>query len=1254
MTSRLAALPATLLGLLLAAPSACAADWPTWRYDANRTAASPQKLPDKLHVHWVRHYPPLKTAWPDQPKMQFDAAYEPIVLGKTLFIGSSRHDCVTALDTATGQEKWRFFADGPVRFAPAAWEGKVYFTSDDGYLYCLDAAKGSLLWKFRGGPNDRKILGNERLISTWPARGAPVIADGTVYFAASIWPFMGTFIHALDARTGQVRWTNDGDGSIYIKQPHNADSFAGVAPQGYLVAIGDKLLIPGGRSVPACYDRITGKLLRYQLAENGKKGGGYDVMALGNLFLNGGAVFDLETQKHLAESGKQAVLTDDVLYAYASGALRAFDLKNAGIKEAKTVDRFGTSTKTKRWLAKELASLKLPVVDALIRAGSRLYAGVDNQVLAIDLTAGQEPGIIWKASVEGEIARLIAADDRLFAVTYEGQVYCFGAEQGVPRQHPIPKTALPQSEWTARIKQLLDTVQIVDGYAVVWGAYHTPLACELAAQSRLHVIVIERDVKLVQSLREKLIAAGLYGERVEVHQGGVDDFVLPPYLASLMIYEDCRTLNSAEKTLQMIYAGLRPYGGKLCLLGATAKVEELAKQSFSEGLPNARWTSTPEMVVVTREGALPGSANWTHEHADAANTRVSKDRLVKAPLGLLWFGGPSHEGILPRHGHGPQPQVLDGRLIIEGIDFLRAIDIYTGRLLWETHLPGVGIFYNNLAHQPGANASGTNYISTADGIYVAYGNACLRLDPATGKKTGEFKLPLFDDNKQPPKWGYLNVYQDYLIGGADPLFDPKLLPNLAKMGSGDDPEPGKKPAKDDLLTKLLKSLRGNNDNLSSSKHLVVMDRHTGKVLWSVTAENGFRHNATCVGGGRLHTIDRLSGPQLAKLKRRGEEPATQPRLLVFDLKSGKELWSTRAEIFGTWLSYSAKHDVLVEAGRFARDTMFDEPKGVRTYQADSGKVLWYEPSYVGPAMIHGDTLLVDTTACDLVSGKQKMRPDPLTGSPVPWKWTRNYGCNTPAASEHLLTFRSGAAGYFDLCHDGGTGNFGGFRSSCTNNLIVAGGVLTAPDYTRTCSCSYQNQTSLALVHMAEAEMWTFLGSKDVKGPIRRLGINLGAPGDRRANDGTLWLEHPSVAGASPVLDIKTMPATPDYFRRHSSQVSGPLNWVAASGVKGLTSLRVVLDKDGDEERTFTVRLHFVEPDNLKPGQRVFSVHLQGREVLKTLDIAKEAGGPNRALVKEFAGIRVTDELTIHLTPSVDAEVAVAVLCGLEVIEEARK
>ena len=141
---------------------------------------------------------------------------------------------------------------------------------------------GPTLSQFMTALADRRILGNERVISTWPARGAPVVAEekdggATVYFAAGIWPFMGIFLHALDARTGKVIWTNDGDGSRYIKQPHNADSFAGVAPQGQLLVVDDKLLIAGGRSVSACYDRHTGKLLHFRLAENNKLGGGPEV-----------------------------------------------------------------------------------------------------------------------------------------------------------------------------------------------------------------------------------------------------------------------------------------------------------------------------------------------------------------------------------------------------------------------------------------------------------------------------------------------------------------------------------------------------------------------------------------------------------------------------------------------------------------------------------------------------------------------------------------------------------------------------------------------------------------------------------------------------------------------------------------------------------------------------------------------------------------------------------------------------------------
>ena len=83
---------------------AAAADWPMWRYDPQRTATSPQQLPAQLHLQWAREYPALTPAWPDQDKMPFDIAYEPVVCGHMLLLSSSRHDCVRCLDTRTGEE----------------------------------------------------------------------------------------------------------------------------------------------------------------------------------------------------------------------------------------------------------------------------------------------------------------------------------------------------------------------------------------------------------------------------------------------------------------------------------------------------------------------------------------------------------------------------------------------------------------------------------------------------------------------------------------------------------------------------------------------------------------------------------------------------------------------------------------------------------------------------------------------------------------------------------------------------------------------------------------------------------------------------------------------------------------------------------------------------------------------------------------------------------------------------------------------
>lgn len=263
----------TLASVLLARETS-AADWPMWRYDGGRSAASPTALPEELDVLWTRQFPEPKPAFRSK-RLQFDAGYEPIVLGKTLFVGSSVNDRVTALDTETGAERWRFYAGGPVRLAPVGWKSRVYFGSDDGHLYCLNVDDGSIAWKFRAVPSSRKILGNGRLISVWPIRGGPVVSGGRIYFAAGVWSFEGVFVYALDAATGEVAWRNDRAGFIYGSHPHGASAFGGLTPQGYLVVNGDELVVPCGPTVPATFDLETGKLKSFALPAQSRLPGGW-------------------------------------------------------------------------------------------------------------------------------------------------------------------------------------------------------------------------------------------------------------------------------------------------------------------------------------------------------------------------------------------------------------------------------------------------------------------------------------------------------------------------------------------------------------------------------------------------------------------------------------------------------------------------------------------------------------------------------------------------------------------------------------------------------------------------------------------------------------------------------------------------------------------------------------------------------------------------------------------------------------------
>ena len=1205
--------------MLMNGEAAHSADWPAWRYGADRAASSPQNLSADLSLQWIRQFAPPKPAWPEDPRLVFDGSYEPIVVGDTLLLASAQNDSLTAFDTRDGKEKWKFFAEGPIRFAPVAQGNKIYFGSDDGCIYCL-SIDGALLWKFSAAPHARRVLGNDRMGSVLPVRGGPVIADGKLYFTVGVWPFEGTFLYWLDLEKIAAGSSPE--------SAHGVVTLTDMTPQGYLVESEGKLFIPCGRATVGLFDIETESLA--PLAYDSRGLTDYFVTASQNWLFHGHRVIDLETKAMLPISAPRPVSDGSAFYIAQGDNLVAADiLKQPKPKAVQGKPPEAPPFKASWFINTDLITKALGNISAArhragplsvdLKAGSRIYGRWGNAIFAADPPQDHQPArISWATVVEGTPKTLIAADDRLFVSTAEGQLLCFGPQQTIARIYPASENVESvQREEIIPLETVVDTLPDPHGFCLLWGA-DRDTADALLAGTGLDLLVVDPDSSKITAVRQAADAQGLYGDRVSALTGKPLGLKLPPYFATLSVVADRTLLPAANDAggWEALFEMIRPYGGAALLPLSETEHAELAPAL--ESLSQAVLSRVGSWSLLRREGALEGAANWSHEYGDPSNSLMSQDLRVQLPLGVLWYGGPASDTkyFFDRHFWGPSLTVIDGRMFLQGHTTLAAVDIYTGRILWEKTIekgssPGRrGNFYDGDHH------TGYHFLAVEDGVYLTYPDRCLWIDPVTGKTLGEFRLP-----ESTAKWGRIRVWDNLLIAS---IFD-------TTKHEGSVPS-----------------------------RIVALDRKTGEIVWDHAAQ------ASCpivaIGGDRLYYFDGHIKALYNDIGRAGVVPDTgkQRTLRALEVATGKEIWSEETPMVVTWLAFKEDQDILVASNH----------EQIQTRRGETGEVMWEKESkskgFLGHPESRWDRLIlwkdriIDQRGPGvqyfLETGEPIQMQHPLTGQPVDWEFTAHgHHCNYAIANEHLMTFRADSAGFTDM-KNVSTGRLKGFRTGCRNSLIPAGGILNAPNFGHGCTCAYSLFTSLALTHIPDMDTWTYSAMKAPSGPVSRVGINLAAPGDRESDSGTLWLDYPqrgqhnyrmaNVAGPSPDVPVEIVADNPQWFRRHPSQISGDgERFVAASGGEGLRSLTVDLGDEVRENRAYRVRLIFSEPEDLDPGERLFDIALEGEKVLESLDVVQEAGGKDRVLVKEFESVPAGSSLQIELIPVVGR----TLLSGIEVI-----
>jgi len=468
-TAAVAAVAICLSGVMAATVQAD--DGPTYQHDNRRSGVTAEKLRLPLHKLWEYVCPERpQTAWSGPAKWDafakisvlksmrnFDPVFYTTTAQGCVFFGSSVDDAVHCLDLRTGAEKWACFTNGPIRVPPSVHDGRLYFGSDDGCVYCLRADDGALVWRYEVSPEAGKVPFNGKLISLSPCRTGVLVQDGKAFFLASLLPWERTYLCALDAETGSVQGTG-----LYRRAHEN------MTAQGPIIASPTRLYVSQGRQTPLIFDCAGGRVV--QTVGGSGFGGVFGLLTEDSMFIHGYG------QNHRSEGelrffggektdllvtfphATSIVIRAGIVYVHADGRLHAFDrdkyvvlqgridqlqeLRKGLQKKRQKSPANATEADRKQWddqfrsAGAEIAELEQAVPSCflwrvpsdcpltLILAGDTLLAGGLDKVAAYDRTSGRQ---LWTTPLEGGAYGLAVARSALLVSTDLGRIVCFSA-----------------------------------------------------------------------------------------------------------------------------------------------------------------------------------------------------------------------------------------------------------------------------------------------------------------------------------------------------------------------------------------------------------------------------------------------------------------------------------------------------------------------------------------------------------------------------------------------------------------------------------------------------------------------------------------------------------------------------------------------------------------------------------------------------------------------------------------------------------
>ncbi len=572
-------------------------------------------------------------------------------------------------------------------------------------------------------------------------------------------------------------------------------------------------------------------------------------------------------------------------------------------------------------------------------------------------------------------------------------------------------TARMSRRWPDLARRALEVGGVDRGICVVHGITDGGLAYELLRRSRLRVIGVDTDGERIERAREQAYSAGVQGDRLTfLEVDSLDSLPFTSCFANLVL---------SERALA---------GGKT--VPSSKEMERIARPQGGIIFPGASLGKEARIV----RGGLEGAGEWSHQYGAADNSAFGEESLAGArgasDLDVQWIGRPGPRAQPDRNGRKPSPLSTGGRLFVQGLERIIALDAFNGSILWSWEIPPLGRF--NLPRDC------SNWCADDEFVYVVIGDRCWRLDAATGRLAGVTRVGEGVPDGEGDDWGYVARVGDKLLGSA--VRKGSSFKNF--WGQANE---GWYDAKSGPATYKV-----------TSDSLFARYPWSGELKWRYAG--GVIINSTiAVSDGKVYFVECRNRKILDSQTRRVGAPELwqDQHLVALDVDSGARLWEkpidTHDGVVVFYLAARAGKIAIVSSGggRY-HSYVHDGDTGEPLWDAGFGWAKGHHGEHMARPAIVGSSLYVRPLVYDLATGKPGDKRMP------------SGGCGTYAASAEAFFYRNGNVTVWDP-RKGKVTSWSRLRPDCWLSTIPAAGMLLSPEAGGGCSCGSWMETSVGFI-----------------------------------------------------------------------------------------------------------------------------------------------------------------------------------------------